>query len=44
MMEKSVETRRILIFVAVAFGIAWVLDLAIYLTGGLSSPAVGSHA
>jgi membrane protease YdiL (CAAX protease family) len=43
-MEKSVETKRILIFVAFAFGIAWVLDLAIYLTGGLSSPAAGSRA
>jgi membrane protease YdiL (CAAX protease family) len=35
-METKIETRRILIFLAFAFGIAWLTGLAIYLTGGLT--------
>lgn len=33
--EKKVDTRRVLIFLAFAFGIAWLAGLAVYLTGGL---------
>ncbi len=40
-MEKTLDTRRILIYLAFAFGIAWVASLAVYLTGGLQdSPVV----
>jgi membrane protease YdiL (CAAX protease family) len=40
-MNPKVDTRRILIFLAFAFGIAWVTGLVIYLTGGLqNSPQV----
>ncbi len=40
-MEKTLDTRRILIYLAFAFGIAWVASLAVYLTGGLrDSPIV----
>jgi membrane protease YdiL (CAAX protease family) len=35
-MNTKIETRRILIFLAFAFGIAWLTGLAIYLTGGLT--------
>ncbi len=42
MMEKRIETKRVWIFVAFAFGIAWTIDLAIYVTGGLSNPHLGS--
>src|SRR5512143_3040543 len=43
--ERSVaaglDTRRLTIFLALAFGIAWAVGLAIYLTGGLAnSPAL----
>ncbi len=34
-MKSSVDTRRILIFLAFAFGIAWLTGLAVYLTGGM---------
>ncbi len=34
-MNTHVDSRRIVIFVAFAFGIAWATALAIYLTGGL---------
>jgi membrane protease YdiL (CAAX protease family) len=43
-MEKGVETKRVWLFVAFAFGIAWTIDLVIYLTGGLSNLGVGSLA
>ncbi|GAB4478803.1 MAG: type II CAAX endopeptidase family protein [Anaerolineae bacterium] len=32
---KSVDTRRILIYIAFSFGLAWLVGLVIYLTGGL---------
>jgi membrane protease YdiL (CAAX protease family) len=38
------ETRRVWIFIAFAFGIAWSIDLMIYLTEGLSNLGVGSRA
>ncbi len=38
----KLDTRRLTIFLALAFGIAWITGLAIYLTGGLThSPALG---
>ncbi len=36
-MTAKLDTRRILIFLAFAFGIAWLTGLAVYLTGGLSN-------
>lgn len=40
-MEKKIDTRRILLFLALSFGIAWIIGLIIYLNGGLSnSPEV----
>ncbi|MBS3784585.1 MAG: CPBP family intramembrane metalloprotease [Anaerolineae bacterium] len=40
-MNKNLDTRRILIFLAFAFGIAWATSLVVYLTGGLAdSPMV----
>jgi membrane protease YdiL (CAAX protease family) len=33
--SKPLETRRIIIFIALAFGIAWLCALAVYLTGGI---------
>jgi len=35
--EKKVDTRRVLIFIAFAFGIAWLTGLVVYLTGGLAN-------
>jgi membrane protease YdiL (CAAX protease family) len=35
--EARVDTRRIIIFLALAFGIAWLTGLIIYLTGGLAN-------
>lgn len=41
-MEKQLETKRIWIFLAFAVGIAWIVGLVIYLTGGLvNSPVIG---
>ncbi len=41
-METKVDTRRIVLFLALAFGIAWLTGLIIYLTGGLTnSPQIG---
>ena len=38
-MKSALDTKRIVIFLALAFGIAWAVGLVIYLTGGLvSSP------
>src|SRR2546430_2353965 len=34
-MDTAIDTRRILIFLTFAFGIAWATALVIYLTGGL---------
>ena len=36
-MEKQPDTRRIIIFLGFAFGIAWITGLIIYLTGGLAT-------
>ena len=36
MLVKTLETRRIGIFLVVAFGFSWTLDLVVYLTGGLA--------
>ena len=36
-MEKQIDSRRIIIFLAFAFGIAWITGLVIYLTGGLTN-------
>lgn len=44
MMEKTIETKRVWIYIAFAFGIAWMIDLAIYVTGGLSNLHMGSLA
>jgi len=41
-MEKTLETKRIWIFVALTFGIAWAIDLTVFLTGGLADLRVGS--
>ena len=43
-MEKVIETKRVWIFIASAFGIAWTVDLVIYVTGGLSNLHMGSLA
>ena len=41
-MNNRIETRRILIFLSLAFGIAWLTGLVIYLSGGLvNSPRLG---
>jgi membrane protease YdiL (CAAX protease family) len=41
-LESKVDTRRILIFLGFAFGIAWLTGLVIHLTGGLiGSPLLG---
>ena len=34
---SSLETRRIWIYLTVAFGFTWTLDLIVYLTGGLTN-------
>lgn len=40
-MEIKVDTRRVVIFLAFAFGIAWLTGLVIYLNGGLvNSPQI----
>jgi uncharacterized protein len=36
-MEEKLDTRRIIIFLGFAFGIAWITGLVIYLTGGLTN-------
>ncbi len=41
-MDKRLDTKRILVFLLFAFGIAWAGGLVIFLTGGLAnSPLVG---
>jgi uncharacterized protein len=41
-MEIKIDTRRIVLFLGFAFGIAWLTGLVIYLTGGLTnSPKIG---
>jgi uncharacterized protein len=34
-MNRTLDTRRILIYLAFAFGVAWAASLVVYLTGGL---------
>jgi membrane protease YdiL (CAAX protease family) len=36
-MDKQPDTRRIIIFLGFAFGIAWITGLIIYLTGGIAN-------
>jgi len=36
-MKKQIDTRRIILFLGFAFGIAWLTGLVIYLTGGLTN-------
>jgi hypothetical protein len=44
MNTNTVDTKRIAIFLAVAFGFAWLMALIIYLTGGLvNSPELIGH-
>jgi membrane protease YdiL (CAAX protease family) len=38
--EKKLDLKRIAIFIAFAFGIAWAFSLVIYLTGGISKSPV----
>jgi membrane protease YdiL (CAAX protease family) len=39
--NRGLETRRIYVYLAFAFGLAWVISLVIYLTGGLTqSPMI----
>jgi membrane protease YdiL (CAAX protease family) len=37
-METKLDARRIVIFLSLAFGIAWLTGLAIFLAGGLTNP------
>ncbi len=40
--KSTVDTRRVIVFLAFAFGIAWLTGLIIYLNGGLvNSPKIG---
>jgi membrane protease YdiL (CAAX protease family) len=41
-MKTKIDSRRIILFLLFSFGIMWVLDLVIYLTGGLSNLALGT--
>lgn len=41
-MGTEINTRRIVLFLLFAFGFTWLLDLAIYLTGGLSNLKPGT--
>ena len=44
-MNNRVDTKRVLIFLGFAFGIAWITGLVIYLTGGLvNSPVLIEQA
>ena len=43
-MNKAVNWKRIWIFLAFAFGLAWAIDLVIYFTGGLAQLGVGTLA
>ncbi len=41
-METKVDTRKIVLFLSLAFGLAWLTGLVIFLTGGLvNSPKIG---
>ena len=39
-MTKNLDLRRVLIFLGFAFGLAWLVSLVIYLTGGLTNSLV----
>jgi uncharacterized protein len=40
-MSEKIDNKRILIFITIAFGIAWLAGLVVYLTGGLqNSPLI----
>lgn len=39
-MKTNLDTKRITIFLAIAFGLAWAISLIIYLTGGLANSPV----
>ena len=41
-MKKKIESKRVWLFLLFAFGIAWAIDLVIYLTGGLTGLKTGS--
>ena len=43
MNENFVDWKRVGIFIAFAFGIAWLVVLGLYLTGGLTYGIVGIH-
>jgi uncharacterized protein len=43
-MPKQLEVKRIIIFLAFAYGIAWAAGLAIYLSGGLAGAAAGGQS
>jgi len=44
MKSKTLELKRIFIFLAISFGIAWITGLAIFLTGGLvNSPKLAGN-
>jgi hypothetical protein len=38
--NQGLDTRRIYIYLAFAFGLAWVISLVIYLTGGLANSPI----
>ena len=40
MMNMKLELKRIYIFLAITFGLAWIVALIIYLTGGLQNSPV----
>lgn len=42
--QEALEKRRIYIYLAISFGIAWITGLVIFLTGGLAnSPMIGKN-
>ena len=43
-MKTKLDSKRIWLFLLFAFGIAWTMELVIYLKGGLTSLSVGSLA
>jgi membrane protease YdiL (CAAX protease family) len=43
-MNTKLESKRIWLFLLFAFGIAWMIDLVIFLTGGLHNLSIASEA
>ena len=37
---EAIEKKRVLVFLGFAFGIAWLISLAIFLTGGLANSPI----